>query len=796
MPPKNHPAGGQGSSKTRGKNQGQNSGKSGDRRSGSFSRGSGSGRKDDHKKADKAKQKDRDLKDIVKKASYDFHSIRYNTSTFRTSGVREMEDLFTTKGNIEEGVKYGICLRYPEPVIQKIFANFSQKINAIRADASVDIRVAKDNHGVIIEGEAGDIAKSLQSVIQLIDPILATEELLRRKEKVIRHRIIEVDQVHMTTLVSKAKSLNKSATCRIPCKGLAPILLGLLVSGEQDKLDALNGDVDNIKRRVDAKLARKDEQMDTGSVAGESGTEQNGESSKSKFCLDDKHRFISLALDLGINHMTENAIVAAFEIFSMGGLVDVVSILNDAQGLSGIEVSSIQNLIMAIRHANKENYAKRMLMLAWRVRNSSNFKDFVKHILNNCHTFVHVIRALARLDLSAFPIADWANEVDEVEAESRKRKASESNNFQGRGTPEDSSHHTSKKKVVPKSAKPLLKKPEPQSVKERTLTLFQEDQTTGKRFSPSESVFKEWCYYWLVHNADKGSPLFERAITRDKHSGKVTCLVREVSSVELVKERVSKITFELEGVRILLVAIAYGENTGSQYMTIFPNLPADENRADQYLTHVFKSVGVSGNDKCENWEVTGTAITGAGNLMVVFVPGDKLHGIISKAKTGNQKYLLDTPLGPQEFARYFPSSKVALNLTSSAGNEGESSLGPQQMEISPPANEVVPDPKVAGGGSATTIAESASDNASATEGILAGGGTPPIPPGDSGNAKPPPPPPQKKAHVQGEDAELTLRLEDEDDSILREYEEEERQKNAKKNGEEDGGADAHGAGYM
>ena len=793
MPPKNHPAKGQGSSKTRGKNQGQNSRKSGDRRSGSFSHGGGSGRKDDRNQAAKAKQKDRDLKDIVSKASYDYSSIRYNTSSFRTSGVREMEDLFTTKGNIEEGVKYGICLRYPEPVIQKVFSNFKQKINAIRTDVNVDIRVAKDNCGAIIEGEAVDIAKSLQSVIQLFDPILATEELLRRKEKVIRHRIIDVDQVHMTTLVSKAKSLNKTATCRIPCKGLAPILLGLLVSGEQSKLDALNGDVDNIKKRVDTKLAKKDEQMDTASVTSESEMEQNGESSKSKFCLDDKPRFISLALDLGINHMTENAIVAAFEIFSMGGLTDVVSILNDAKGLTGIEVSSIQNLIMAIRHANKENYAKRLLMLAWRVRNSSNFKDFVKHILNNCHTFVHVIRAMARLDLSAFPIADWAKEVDEEEAESRKRKASESGNIQGRGKPEDSSHHTSKKKVVPKSTKPPSKKPEPQGVKERTLTLFQEDQTTGKRFSPSESVFKEWCYYWLVHNADKGTPLFERAITRDKHSGKVTCLVREVSSVELVKERVSKITFEHEGVRILLVAVAFGENTGSQYMTIFPNLPADEDRADQYLTHVFKSVGVTGNERQENWEVTGTAITPAGNLMVVFVPGDKLHGVISKARVGNQKYLLDTPLGPQEFARYFPSSKVALKLTSSAGDEGESSLGPQQMETSPPANEVTPEPEVAGGGSATTTAESASDDANVTEGILAGGGTPLTTPGDSGNFKPPP---HKKAHVQGEDADLTLRLEDEDDSILQEYEEEERQKNAKKNGEKEDGTGAHEAGYM
>jgi len=275
----------------------------------------------------------------------------------------------------------------------------------------------------------------------------------------------------MTSLVSKVKSLNKSATCRIPCKGLAPILLGLLVSGEQSKLDALNGEVDIIKRRVDAKLAKKDEQMDTGSVTSESGLEQHGESSKSKFCLDDKFRFITLALELGINHMTENAIVAAFEIFSMGGLVNVVSILNDAQGLSGIEVSSVQNLIMAIRHTKKEIYAKRMLMLASRVRNSSNFKDFVKHILNNCHTFVHVIRALARLDLSAFPIADWANEVDEEEVESRKRKASESDNTQGRGKPEDSSHHISKKKVVPKSTKPSQKKLEP-GVKERTLTLF------------------------------------------------------------------------------------------------------------------------------------------------------------------------------------------------------------------------------------------------------------------------------------------------------------------------------------
>ena len=235
---------------------------------------------------------------------------------------------------------------------------------------------------------------------------------------------------------------------------------------------------------------------------------------------------------------------------------------------------------MAIRHSNKEIYAKRMLMLASRVRNSSNFKDFVKHILNNCHTFVHVIRALARLDLSAFPIADWAKQGDDEEMESRKRKASESDNVQGRGT-SDSSHHISKKKIVPKSTKPPQKKPEPQGVKERTLTLFQEDQTNGKRFSPSESVFKEWCYHWLVLNADKGSPLFERAITRDKHSGKVTCLVREVSSVELVKERVSKVTFEFEGVRIFLVAIAHGENTGSQYMTIFPNLPADEDRADQ-----------------------------------------------------------------------------------------------------------------------------------------------------------------------------------------------------------------------
>jgi len=180
MPPKNHNAKGQGSSGARGKNRGQNSRRSGDRRSGSFSHGGGSGQKDDRKKAEKAKQKDKDLRDIVKKASYDFHSIRYNTSTFRTSGVREMEELFTTKGNIEEGVKYGICLRYPEPVMQKIFGNFNHKINAIRTDAGVDIRVAKDNHGVVIEGEAGDIAKSLQSVIQLIDPILATEELLRR----------------------------------------------------------------------------------------------------------------------------------------------------------------------------------------------------------------------------------------------------------------------------------------------------------------------------------------------------------------------------------------------------------------------------------------------------------------------------------------------------------------------------------------------------------------------------------------------------------------------------------------
>ena len=190
-------------------------------------------------------------------------------------------------------------------------------------------------------------------------------------------------------------------------------------------------------------------------------------------------------------------------------------------------------------------------------------------------------------------------------------------------------------------------------------------------------------------------------------------------------------------------------------------------------------VGVTGNDKNENWEVTGTAITGAGNLMVVFVPGDKLHGIISKAKVGNQKYLLDTPLGPQEFARYYPSSKVALNLTSSAGNEGESSSGPQQMEISPSANEVLPVPEdMEAGDSVTGAAASASGNAvSVSEGA---------------------PPKKKKAHVRGEEPELSLHLDDEDDSILQEFEEEERLKNAKNTGEEVGDADAaaKAAGYM
>ena len=180
-------------------------------------------------------------------------------------------------------------------------------------------------------------------------------------------------------------------------------------------------------------------------------------------------------------------------------------------------------------------------------------------------------------------------------------------------------------------------------------------------------------------------------------------MVRDVGSVGHCKELINNISLLVEGAPVKVIAVGHGKNVGTKYTLTLSNLPALPIKSEEYMQMILNSMYP--NNSLQNWWTTnGSVISEQGSLIVVFTPRDQLHDQLNASKKSSYKMTVDTPLGPLEVTKYFPS-KTDKFIPFSQTEDIQQENNPQDTEVmddfnpalNPTAEAFVPQDTVAAG---------------------------------------------------------------------------------------------------